>query len=519
LCNQWHAYPFIIAPAAAAMVTAFYHLPVMNSYIQMPDAHAAAHLDPELAGGPFINLEGGQVEAVGALAAKTEAELANVVALAHAIRELGANLRKKTDGMPLEPHYGAIPAALRGYVELCYDLEHRAGFRLLESLLYQGAYYRPDLQSFCLTRISSDERPFIFSTPRLPTADNIMLPLRFDDPAVDFLASLKHTGQTWESIAAALRLDAAGDREKWMQVLTPTPPQRPAPYTEEGVRVRYFGHACVLLQTKDTAILVDPLISYRYESELDRFSFEDLPERIDYVLITHAHHDHIVLETLLQLRGRIGKIIVPRNGSGSLMDPSLRLILKHTGFGNVVEADDLDAFPVKGGVITAVPFLGEHCDLNIRTKQAYHVVLQDQSYLLAADANIFDIKIYEHVRNRIGPADHLFIGLECTGSPMSWSYGIFFTDPPDYRIDQNRRAKGSDAPAALNIAEAFGARKVFLYAMGLEPWLNYFMALQHSHSEASQDAIEELTAACGARGIAVETLYGKKEMQHAPVLR
>lgn len=32
-------------------------------------------------------------------------------------------------------------------------------------------------------------------------------------------------------------------------------------------------------------------------SATDRFTYRDLPDHIDLVLITHGHHDHIVLET------------------------------------------------------------------------------------------------------------------------------------------------------------------------------------------------------------------------------
>ena len=51
-------------------------------------------------------------------------------------------------------------------------------------------------------------------------------------------------------------------------------------------------------------------LSYDYHADLPRYTYSDLPDRIDYVVITHNHQDHVLLETLLQLRHQIGTVIV-----------------------------------------------------------------------------------------------------------------------------------------------------------------------------------------------------------------
>src|SRR6185436_19797617 len=115
----------------------------------------------------------------------------------------------------------------------------------------------------------------------------------------------------------------------------------------------------------------DPVLSYTYENDISRYTYLDLPDSIDYVLITHNHQDHILFETMLQLRHKIGTIVVPRSSGGALQDPSLKLMLRQIGFANVIELDEMESLDFPQGSITGLPFLGEHADLNIRTKLAY----------------------------------------------------------------------------------------------------------------------------------------------------
>src|SRR5262249_3546411 len=120
-------------------------------------------------------------------------------------------------------------------------------------------------------------------------------------------------------------------------------------YEGDGIQIRYFGHACVLIETKSTSIMIDPVIGYRLGSGLPRYSFADLPEQIDYVLITHDHQDHCLFETLFKIRHQVRNLIVPRCNSGSLIDPSLKLILERVGFQNVREVDEMECITLPDG--------------------------------------------------------------------------------------------------------------------------------------------------------------------------
>jgi L-ascorbate metabolism protein UlaG (beta-lactamase superfamily) len=511
LVNSWHAYPFLINPATSAMVTTNYQLATMNSYIKMPKAHAAALKNPDMIGGPFIDYDGQRVEEIKSLKEEIERNASASILFAKGIKELYEILRLNAKGYPLTDIYSEIPSVLRGYVELFYDLENHPSFRFFEPLLYKSKYNVESLQSIALKAIDSDVRPFIFSTPRLKQDETLHLKLHFADERIDYLADLKRVPRTLVEIMDTFGLNG-GHAETLKCFLTDTVAPVDEPFSGNGVRVRYFGHACVLLESKDVTVLVDPLISYRYPSDIARFSYDNLPEKIDYVLITHTHHDHIVIETLLQLRSKVKNVVVPRSGVGSLQDPSMKNILKSIGFKNVIEIDDLENLSIVNGSITGIPFFGEHCDLAVRSKSSYLIQFGNASFLMCADSSCINADVYQNVRQLTGRIDHLFVGLECTGAPISWAYGPLFPVPVEKKIDLARRSNGSNAAMAWDLIRIFDVKHVYLYAMGAEPWLNYFMALQHSHSDASEKESRALVEKCLSHGIAAEKLFGIKEI-------
>ena len=55
LFDSWYAWTHLISPATAARNVAKRHVPIMRSYLQAPQVHAAAIRNPKMRGGPFMD--------------------------------------------------------------------------------------------------------------------------------------------------------------------------------------------------------------------------------------------------------------------------------------------------------------------------------------------------------------------------------------------------------------------------------------------------------------------------------
>jgi L-ascorbate metabolism protein UlaG (beta-lactamase superfamily) len=420
-------------------------------------------------------------------------------------------LRNEAKGFSLEPLYSRVPDCLRGYVELVYDLNNNPSFRLLEPLLYESPYYDEGRQSLMLSLTNSDDRPFVLSTPRLCKPGDVHIRIPFSSPAIDELFRMKTVPGSVDELADKLGVMSV-DRENFRAFFTPEPPRAYQPYRGGALRWRYFGHACILVETGDTTILLDPVLSYTYDHEVSRFTYEDLPDTIDYVLITHNHQDHILFETMLQLRHKVKTIVVPRNGNGALQDPSLKMMFEKVGFKNIISIEEFERIHAPNCTVIGLPFFGEHSDLALRTKSAYLVQTGRYRLLFAADSCNVEPRLYEHVEKLVGKVDVLFLGMECDGAPLTWLYGPLLTKPLDRKMDHSRRLAGSNYERGIDIVNRFGCREAYVYAMGQEPWLNYVMSIKYTEESNPIKASNRLVADCMGRGIAAERLFGEKEI-------
>jgi L-ascorbate metabolism protein UlaG (beta-lactamase superfamily) len=511
LIDGWYAWSHLIPPATAARNITERHFKIMDSYISAPEIHATAVKNPKMLGGPFIDYGGKRVDEIRALRARIEKERFHLIELSAALNSLDAMLRQYAKGNSLQALYPKVPDILRGYAELGYDLNNQASFRLIEPLLYKSRFYDRSQQSVMLSTIASDDRPFVFSTPRLNSEENVNLDLPFDAEAIDDLFRLKMSPKSWSEIKQLVPIPGGKDNLVH-SFLTMECPPRYIPYRGAGVRWRYFGHACILIESHEISILLDPVLSYTYENRISRYTYLDLPESIDYVLITHNHVDHILFETLLQIRHKIKNVVVPRNSGGHLQDPSLKLILENCGFRNVIELAEMQEIHDGNVQICGLPFWGEHADLDILSKLAWLIKIGSHSLLFAADSCNIEPRLYEHLHRELGDIDVLFLGMECDGAPLSWLYGPLATHRIERSIDESRRLSGCTYAQARNIVDIFKCRDVYVYAMGQEPWLNYVMSVKYTDESRPIVESNKLLNSCQEQGIIAERLFGEKEI-------
>ena len=519
LIERWYAWSHLISPATAAMNVVGRHLKIMNSYIQSPQVHAAAVLNPKMLGGPFMDYKGGRVQEIRQLRDDTRIRQANSIKMAEAIVTLDKMLRQQAKGYSLEALYPQVPDILKGYVELTYDLNDHASFRFFESLLYRSEFYDKSLQSIALWVTDNDQRPFCLSTPRLDEPHVLHLNIPFDHVGIDLLSRMKRKGGSIDGIAEALGVKGS-DRPLFDTFFTRERPPVYKKYDGPSVRMRYFGHACILIEMGGLSILVDPLISYYgYESGVAHYSDIDLPDTIDYVLITHNHQDHVLFETLLPLRFKVKNIIVPRTTGGALQDPSLKLALEYAGFTQVIEIDDMQEIRLENCVITGLPFTGEHSDLNVKAKTCYHVAIEQFTFLFMADSRVVEAQLYEYVHRFTGDVDVLFLGMECDGAPLTWLYGPLLTEEMARDKDQSRRLAGSDYAKGIRLVDIFHPKEVYVYAMGQEPWLEFISTVRYTDESNPIIQSNKLVKDCMDRGLIAERLYGEKELLYSYVLQ
>jgi hypothetical protein len=513
LMNCWSAWPFLLAPAPASLHLLQYQLPLLQSYIDNPGFHATASQELSLAGGAFVNVSADRVSEVATLLKSTNDNLSHNLEFAKSILDFQSWLVANATGGSLAPYYQEIPKPLRGYIELVYDYFNRPSFRFFENFLYKSEYYNSSLQSLRLSRLDQDSsRPFFLNTPRLMEEDQIDWRIPFDASQVDQLFMLDRKPQSFDSICRNLDLDDQS-RARLSPMLSEQPQALTERWEKNSVHIRYFGHACLLIESGGISILTDPLIAViPSQGGLERFSYSDLPGEIDYVLITHNHVDHNSLETMLRLRRRIKCLVVPKSSGILYGDISLKALAHRIGFRNVIELDALEDIQLLDGEIIAVPFLGEHSDL-AHGKTGYVIRLGKRKILIGADSDCLDKRIYENVRRCIGRVETVFLGTESVGAPLSWVYGPLLPQKPSRNQDESRRQRGCDARRAIDILEALDANRLYNYGMGLEPWLGHILGLGLEENSPQWRESEKLLAQARARQFLVaERLYGKAEI-------
>ncbi|MGW1196477.1 MBL fold metallo-hydrolase [Streptomyces sp. NPDC002536] len=508
----WYAWSYLLPPHTLARFVHNRFLPIVESYLEDPDVHAAAVRQPKMHGGPWVHAHRHH-GTIKAWFEETRGRYGPLLELFDAIEQLEEVILPEYTGGSLDTVYERLPAALSGRVEVFYGRDNRTpDYRFIEPLMYASHYYDTSLQQVRFGRITQDAREFALTTPVLEyEPDQLVVDVPLASPLLDALFRGELTEGELDGIAADLGL--TGQRaERFRSYFEPTPQPAPAP---DGDVMEYVGHASVFARHRGTTFLVDPVLSHTgYEGATPgRFTYADLPERLDYVLITHNHQDHMLFETLLRIRHRVGTVLVPKSSNASLVDPGLARILRTLGFADVVELDDMDTLQCGPAGVTALPFLGEHGDLRIRTKAGWLLRFGGRTVLFAADSTNISPTMYAKVAEHTGRVDTVFIGMESIGAAASWIYGPLFATPLDRRSDQSRRLNGSDFAQGREIVDALDPGEVYVYAMGLEPWLGSLMAIDYDESHPAIVDSDRLVEYARSKGHTAKRLYLRETLR------
>jgi L-ascorbate metabolism protein UlaG (beta-lactamase superfamily) len=145
-------------------------------------------------------------------------------------------------------------------------------------------------------------------------------------------------------------------RSPWKKPIDDTPGPKPVDQVHSGIIITFINHSTFLIQTSGLNILTDPVYSERVSpftwagpkrQRQPGIRFEDLP-KIDVILLSHNHYDHLDLATLK----RLSRIHNPR----IITSLGITAYLKQRGINQSVDMDWWDEIAINEVVrVQSVP--------------------------------------------------------------------------------------------------------------------------------------------------------------------
>jgi L-ascorbate metabolism protein UlaG (beta-lactamase superfamily) len=150
-------------------------------------------------------------------------------------------------------------------------------------------------------------------------------------------------------------------------------------------RITFVGHSTVLLELGGVRLLTDPVLRPGF-AHIKRHAAPpaaDVTERVDAVLLSHLHADHLDLPSLREF-ARDVKLVVP-DGAGPF--------LRRKGFARVEELARGESIDVEGMEVVATPAVhdGRRFPLTgVRAAPIGFVVRGARSVYFAGDTDLFE---------------------------------------------------------------------------------------------------------------------------------
>ena len=140
------------------------------------------------------------------------------------------------------------------------------------------------------------------------------------------------SGTKPKGVRELLRWQFRTTKAKWPKAFaSPHQDTPPARVDGDDVRISFIGHASYLIQARGKAILIDPVYADRCgpfdilgpkRVNAPGITFDALP-KIDVVIVTHNHYDHMDMGVLAKLAKRDRPEIITPLGNDAIMKPKL----------------------------------------------------------------------------------------------------------------------------------------------------------------------------------------------------
>lgn len=230
----------------------------------------------------------------------------------------------------------------------------------------------------------------------------------------------------WGMVVESMNKRPIGSPEAPLPLVTPDPDLLAAP-PMSGLRLTWFGHSSALLDIDGTRVLTDPVWGARaspfefagpqrwYAPLID---LKALP-KLDAVVISHDHYDHLDMDSIDQLKGIVKTFIVPL-GVGQ------HLAYWGVPEEHIVELDWWQSHKVGSLTITATP--ARHAsgrqllDQNDTLWASYALVGPEHRVYFSGDTGM--TPAFKEIGERFGPFDVSMIEVGAYGAAWpDWHLG------------------------------------------------------------------------------------------------
>ncbi len=181
-----------------------------------------------------------------------------------------------------------------------------------------------------------------------------------------------------------------------------------------GNSITWFGHSTILFKLENKTVIVDPVFNnaspfsvilgpapFKFENTI---CAKDLPNKIDVVLITHDHYDHLDYKTIKEIHTAVEKFLVPLGNKAHLLKWGVP-------DSKIEEFDWYDNWSYENIDFTFTPsrhFSGRAIRDRFATLWGGWIIKSEKSNLfISGDSGYFDE--FKKIGDNYGPFDVVFI--------------------------------------------------------------------------------------------------------------